>query len=95
MHIVASPLSFVMRSLEPRGTLATPMDLETADSFGASKASEFTQKELLDGFACAVCGRCTDSCPANLTEKLLSPMHIVENLKENVLESRSESKPLI
>jgi heterodisulfide reductase subunit C len=95
MHIVASPLSFVMRSLEPRGTLATPMDLETADSFGASKASEFTQKELLDGFACAVCGRCTDSCSANLTEKLLSPMHIVENLKEHVLESRSESKPLI
>ena len=95
MHIVASPLSFVMRSLEPRGTLATPLDLETADNFGAAKASEFTQKELLDGFACAVCGRCTDSCPANLTEKLLSPMHIVENLKEHVLESRSESKPLI
>ena len=95
MHIVASPLSFLMRSLEPRGTLGTPMDLETAESFGASKVAEFTQKELLDGFACAVCGRCTDSCPANLTEKVLSPMHIVENLREHVLESGSESKPLI
>ena len=94
MHIVASPLSFLMRSLEPRGTLSTP-DLETAESFGASKAAEFTQKELLDGFACAVCGRCTDSCPANLTEKVLSPMHIVENLKEHVLESGPEPRPLI
>ena len=94
MHIVASPLSFLMRSLEARGTLSTP-DLETAESFGASKASEFTQKELLDGFACAVCGRCTDSCPANLTEKVLSPMHIVENLREHVLESGPEPRPLI
>ena len=94
MHIVASPLSFLMRSLDARGTLSTP-DLETAESFGASKASEFTRKELLDGFACAVCGRCTDSCPANLTEKVLSPMHIVENLKEHVLDSGPEPRPLI
>ena len=94
MHIVASPLGFLMRSLEAKGTLSTP-DLETAESFGASKASEFTRKELLDGFACAVCGRCTDSCPANLTEKVLSPMHIVENLKEHVLETGDDPRPLI
>ncbi len=95
VHVVASPLNLLMRSLEPRGALGTPLDLETAESFGAAKASEFTQKELLDGFACAVCGRCTDSCPANLTEKTLSPMHVVENLKEHTLESEAEARPLI
>ena len=30
MQIVASPLSFVFRSLEPMGTLSTPLDLEKA-----------------------------------------------------------------
>ena len=85
MHLIASPLAFLARSLEPGGTLATPGDLETAESFGAGKVQDFTWRELLDGFACAVCGRCTDSCPAHLTEKVLSPMHIVQDLKEHTL----------
>ena len=87
MHIMGAPVSFLMRSLEARGTLSTPTDLETAESFGAARIEEFTWKELLDGYACAVCGRCTDSCPAHLTGKILSPMHIVENLKDHLLET--------
>ena len=87
MHIVAAPISFYLRSLEARGTLDTPRDLETAESFGAAKVQDFTWKELLDGYACAVCGRCTDSCPANISGKILSPMHIVENLKEHLIET--------
>ncbi len=89
MHLVAAPVSFVTRKLEQRGTLPTPdLDaaLENEDALGASKIQDFTWKELLDGYACAVCGRCTDSCPANLTGKVLSPMHIVENMKEHVIE---------
>ena len=107
MHLVAAPISFFTRKLEERGTLPTP-DLEAAldneEALGASRIQDFTWKELLDGYACAVCGRCTDSCPANLTGKILSPMHIVENMKEHVIEfgdgvavgeDDQESKPLI
>ena len=86
MHLLGSPASFLFRSLEPMGALETPTDLETAESFGAGQVREFTWKELLDGHACAVCGRCTDSCPAHISGKVLSPMHIVENLKEQLLE---------
>ena len=67
------------------GTLATP-DLETAETFGAARLQDFTRKQLLDGYACAVCGRCSDVCPANISGKILSPMHVVENLKEHVLD---------
>ena len=104
MHIIGAPLSFLTRSLEARGTLATPMDLDTAESFGAARVQDFTQRELLDGYSCAVCGRCTEVCPAHISGKTLSPMHIVENLKEHVLETgpgiirgddQQESKPLI
>ena len=107
MHLVGAPISFVTRKLEPRGTLPTP-DLEAAldneEALGASKIQDFTWKELLDGYACAVCGRCTDSCPANITGKILSPMHIVENMKEHVIEfgdgvaagnDEQDSKPMI
>ena len=85
IHMVAAPLNAYFRSLEPRGTLSA-IDLENAERFGAGRVQDFTWKELLDGYACAVCGRCTDVCPANITGKLLSPMHIVENLKSHMLE---------
>ena len=87
MHLVAAPISFATRSLEKRGTLSTPQDLETAEVFGASRVQDFTWRELLDGYSCAVCGRCTDVCPANISGKVLSPMHIVENLKEHILDT--------
>ena len=87
IHLVAAPISFATRSLEKRGTLSTPQDLETAEVFGASRVQDFTWRELLDGYSCAVCGRCTDVCPANISGKILSPMHIVENLKEHVLDT--------
>ena len=84
IHMVAAPLNAYFRSLEPRGALET-IDLENAERFGASRVQDFTWKQLLDGYACAVCGRCTDACPANFTGKVLSPMHIVENLKEHMI----------
>ena len=87
MHLVGAPINFFTRSLEARGTLSTPADLETAEVFGAYRVQDFTQRQLLDGYACAVCGRCTESCPANISGKILSPMHIVENLKEHTLEA--------
>ena len=84
IHMVAAPLNAYFRSLEPSGTIAT-VDLENTERFGAGRVQDFTWKQLMDGYACAVCGRCTDSCPANITGKILSPMHIVENLKEHMI----------
>ena len=102
MHMVAAPANAFFRTLGPRGALPA-MDLENAERFGVGRVQDFTWKELLDGYACAVCGRCTDSCPANLTGKVLSPMHIVENIKDHLIESgaairrgeENTDKPLI
>ncbi len=89
IHMVAAPVNAFFRNLEPRGGLQIPIiDLDSMDEnvrFGASRVQDFTWRQLLDGYACAVCGRCTDACPANTTGKVLSPMHIVENLKEHMI----------
>ncbi|MDP7578862.1 MAG: (Fe-S)-binding protein [SAR202 cluster bacterium] len=104
MHLICAPISFLLRDLEPMGTLPNATDLESSEVFGAAKIQDFTWKELLDGYACAVCGRCTDNCPANISGKTLSPMHIVENLKEHVLDvgptilrghDAQDSRPLV
>ena len=84
-HLIGAPVNFFFRSLETPGTLTTP-NLEAVEAFGAFDIKDFTWKQLLDGFACAVCGRCSDVCPANFSGKLLSPMHIVINLKNHMQE---------
>ncbi|MBM4406580.1 MAG: 4Fe-4S dicluster domain-containing protein [Chloroflexi bacterium] len=86
MHIMASPLNTFFRSLTPRGRLIPIANLTEAESWGATKPYEFSWKELLDGYACAVCGRCTFNCPANISGKPLSPMNLIEHMKENLLE---------
>ena len=84
MHMIAAPANAFFRNLDSRGALE-PIELETAERFGAGRVQDLTWKQLLDGYACAVCGRCTAACPANLTGKVLSPMHIVENLKDHMI----------
>ncbi len=89
VHLVGAPIGFFARQLNSKGTLNTIVDFEEADSFGASRMKDFNQKQLLDAFACAVCGRCTDACPANITGKILSPMHVVQGLRYHIADATS------
>ena len=84
-HVLLSPLNIFFRSTKPKGAL-TPINLETAESYGASKIENFTWKQLLDLDACTRCGRCQDNCPANISGKALSPKTLVQNLKDHMYE---------
>ena len=61
-----------------------PLDLEdeNAEQFGASDIEHFTWKQILDGYSCTECGRCTDVCPAANTGKKLSPREIIVNIRK-------------
>jgi Fe-S oxidoreductase len=64
-----------------------PMDLEAdTDHFGAADVEDLTWKNLLDGYSCTECGRCTAVCPANITGKPLSPRKIVINARQRLME---------
>lgn len=54
--------------------------------FGAKDIKDLTQKNLLDAYTCTECGRCTSSCPANLTGKTLSPRKIMIATRERLEE---------
>jgi Fe-S oxidoreductase/nitrate reductase gamma subunit len=82
-HIVLSPMNIFFRSSKPKGAL-TPINLETAESYGASKIEHFTWKQLLDLEACTRCGRCQDQCPANISGKRLSPKNLIQDLKNHM-----------
>lgn len=84
LHILASPFNVLFKSLAPKGALNL-IDPEKAETIGASKIQDFTWKQLLDLYACAVCGRCHASCPATLSGKPLSPREVILNLKDHLL----------
>jgi Fe-S oxidoreductase len=92
LHILASAVNILFKPLGPNVVLE-PIPLEALEAsegsatFGVSKIQDFTWKDLLDLYACAVCGRCHVNCPAQLSGKSLSPKEVIHNLKEHLLEA--------
>jgi len=85
-HIITAPLNLWLGRTSPPGKLSK-LDLEAEEeeeSFGVARIEHFTQKQLLDLYACVECGRCTSVCPANTTGKLLSPMHLITKLRDHL-----------
>ncbi len=87
LHILTSIPNVFFSSLEPRGRLPKlDLENENAEKFGASDVVDLTWKQLLDGYTCTDCGRCTAVCPANLTGKVLSPRKIIMNIRQRTSE---------
>lgn len=59
---------------------------EEHQRFGAKDVTDLTWKNLLDSYTCTECGRCTSSCPANITGKLLSPRKIMMDTRDRLEE---------
>jgi len=86
LHILVSPVNVLFKPLGPKVVLE-PIPLEEPETFGVSKIQDFTWKDLLDLYACALCGRCHTNCPAQLSGKSLSPREVIRNLREHLLEA--------
>jgi Fe-S oxidoreductase len=89
LHVVTSLINvyFSDTSRRGEGAVMRPMDLEAdTETFGASDVAQLTWKNLLDGYSCTECGRCTAACPANVTGKVLSPRKIVVNTRQRLME---------
>ncbi|NVJ89011.1 MAG: (Fe-S)-binding protein [Flavobacteriaceae bacterium] len=56
------------------------------EKFGASDVTDLNWVQLLNAYTCTECGRCTSSCPANLTGKKLSPRKIMMDTRDRLEE---------
>lgn len=56
------------------------------ERFGAKDVFDLSWKQLMDSYSCTECGRCTSSCPANQTGKLLSPRKIMMDTRDRLEE---------
>ena len=56
-------------------------------AIGIAKLEHLTQKHILDLYTCTECGRCSDNCPAYITDKKLSPKHLTLALRNHVYQT--------
>ncbi|MNU80837.1 succinate dehydrogenase/fumarate reductase iron-sulfur subunit [compost metagenome] len=86
-HLITAPINIWLRRSEPVGRLSKlNLEDEEAESFGVGRIEDFTQKQMIDFYACVECGRCTNVCPASSTGKVLSPMHLITKLRDHLTE---------
>jgi heterodisulfide reductase subunit C len=62
------------------------LDPNAPVKFGAKDVTDLTWKQLLDAYSCTECGRCTSSCPQNITGKKLSPRKIMMDTRDRLEE---------
>jgi Fe-S oxidoreductase len=108
LHLMATPFNVFFRNLRPIGALDPIPNLEEREDYGVHKVTQFTWKQLLDGYACTECGRCNSVCPALATDKPLWPKEIILGVKEELFtigglhlisheeaEEKSKTEPMV
>ena len=70
--------------LDPNAT--PPEGYQPPEGFGAKDVTDLTWNNLMNAYSCTECGRCTSSCPANTTGKLLSPRKIMMDTRDRMEE---------
>jgi Fe-S oxidoreductase len=75
LHLFAAPMNFLLKpERRSMGELdKLDFDDETIEQFGVSKLEDLGWEQILDAYACIMCYRCQDVCPAYHTGKVLSP----------------------
>ena len=86
LHLIATPFNVFFRNHRPAGALDLIANIEEREDYGVSKVTQFTWKQLLDGYACTECGRCNSVCPALATGKPLWPKEIILGVKEQLFD---------
>jgi Fe-S oxidoreductase len=85
LHIVTTLPNVFFRKQTPRGQLSLIKDIEDQETFGAASLKDFSWKQLLDGYTCTECGRCSDNCPALAVGKPLDPQKIVLDIRDQLV----------
>jgi heterodisulfide reductase subunit C len=65
----------------------TPSDAPAeVGRFGAKDVNDLSWVNIMNAYSCTECGRCTSSCPANITGKKLSPRKIMMDTRDRAEE---------
>lgn len=93
LHVFTSIPNTYFANLDPVRNTIKHLNLEdeNAESFGASDIEHLSWKQILDGYSCTECGRCTQACPAHTVGKSLNPKEIIIDIRRRT----KDKAPLI
>ncbi len=98
VHLFFAPLNFLLkperRSIGELGYIN--LEDTSIEQFGAAKLNELGWEQLMDPYACIMCFRCQEVCPAYATGKVLSPAALEINKRYflNTVNSLADSPAL-
>jgi Fe-S oxidoreductase len=91
MHLVMAVPNVFFHDVDPPGKMrplavgddgkAVPLEDLDIDSFGVSTYTQYTWRQLIDGWSCTSCARCQDVCPAYASGKALNPMDVIHDVR--------------
>jgi Fe-S oxidoreductase len=75
LHLIFTPLNFMFKPRRRSMGELEKLDFEdeSLEQFGASKLEDLGWEQIMDAYACIMCYRCQQVCPAYNTGKVLSP----------------------
>ena len=103
-HLFMGPINFLTRPQRTSYGTMEKLDFENEEieQFGASHLEHLDKTSLIDAYACIMCNRCQDACPAYQTGKELSPSalevnkrYYINNNKNTILSENGSSNPLL
>ncbi|NQV29310.1 MAG: (Fe-S)-binding protein [Candidatus Marinimicrobia bacterium] len=80
-HLFMGPINHMINGRTRTSASFETIDFEdeSIEQYGAALLEHLPQKNILDAYACIMCNRCQDSCPAYITGKPLSPAALEVN----------------
>lgn len=96
IHLFFAPLNFALKperkSIGQLGYIN--LDDQSIEQFGASKMKDLGWEQIMDSYACIMCFRCQEVCPAYHTGKLLSPAALEINKRYHLNHGGTTDVPM-
>ncbi len=85
-HLFMGPLNYFSRPERKSLGALEPLDFEDEEreQFGAARIEHLSKTQIFDAFACIMCNRCQEVCPAYVTGKELSPSALEINKRYEI-----------
>jgi Fe-S oxidoreductase len=75
LHLIMAPLNFLLKPKRRSIGELSKLDFDdpSLEKFGAERLEDLGWEQIMDAYACIMCYRCQQVCPAYQTGKILSP----------------------
>jgi Fe-S oxidoreductase len=96
IHLFFAPLNFALKpERKSIGELSyINLDDQSIEQFGAATMKDLGWEQIMDSYACIMCFRCQEVCPAYNTGKLLSPAALEINKRYHLNKGGATDVPM-